>query len=312
MPDKEKILNGENLPALSQSGNSSALVAAESAKARVQAAYQIAMYSPRDEDVARQKILDACKRPRFADAAIYAKPVGGTKIEGPSIRFAEEALRLWKNIFTDTNVIYEDDMVRRMKIVIVDLESNVTYGKEISIPKTVERKSGAGREILGSRKNTKGEKVYIVKSTADEMHNTQESLISKVVRNEGLRHIPADILEEALDKCKETSRKRDAEDPMSSIKAVQDIFYNKLGIDAHQLDEYVTLRFDTKLASLAGATETARAVEILKDVRGVYTALLSGDAKWSDYVPKENKAEADKTAEVTSEIEEKLGKGCKK
>lgn len=67
--------------------------AAESARARIESAYMVAIRRPRSYDDARSRILEACRRPLFAERVEYAKPVGGRTIKGPSVRFAELALR---------------------------------------------------------------------------------------------------------------------------------------------------------------------------------------------------------------------------
>ena len=190
-----------------------AVSAAESVKARIQAAYIMALQKPRHEDEARLKILEACKRPAFAERVEFSKPVGGKSIKGPSIRFAELALREWGNVLTETQTIFEDESIRRIKVSVLDLETNAAFSKEIQIKKTVERKKAAGREIVGERINTQGEKVFIVVATDDELHNKEAALISKAVRNEGLRLIPSDITDEALEIARTTMRNNFADDP---------------------------------------------------------------------------------------------------
>src|SRR5574343_7946 len=104
-----------------------AVAAAESAKARIQAAYIMAMQKPRSEEQARQRILAACKRPQFASRVEYSKPIAGTKIKGPSIRFAELALREWGNIDSDIFVMFEDAQTKRIKIRLLDCETNAAF-----------------------------------------------------------------------------------------------------------------------------------------------------------------------------------------
>ena len=66
----------------------SAIAAAEAAKAEIQAAYLMALYKPRNEMDARDRIINACKRTELAARVEYSKPVGNKKIKGPSIRLA--------------------------------------------------------------------------------------------------------------------------------------------------------------------------------------------------------------------------------
>lgn len=255
-----------------------AIAAAESVKARIQSAYVVAMQRPRSEEQARARILEACKRPEFASRVEYSKPVGNSKVKGPSIRFAELAVRSWGNINVETQVVYEDQQIRRVKVTILDLETNATFGKEIQIRKTVERKDGKGREIVGERTNTYGDKVFIVLATDDELHNKEAAQISKVIRNEGLRLIPQDIVDEALAIARKTLTDRDAKDPQAAKKSVMDAF-SSLGIKPKELEKYLGHSLDTVTTSE------------LADLRGVYSAINGGEASWADYVQPKDEAE---------------------
>ena len=250
-----------------------AVAAAESVKARIQSAYVMAMQRPRNEMQSRSRILEACKRPEFAGRVEYAKPVGGKKMVGPSIRFAELAVREWGNVITETQLVYEDERVRRIKVTVIDLETNATFGKEVQINKTIERKEGKGREIVGERTNTYGDKVFIVLATEDEMHSKEAALISKVIRNEGLRLIPSDIVDEAIEVARSTIHNRDAKDPKAATKKLVDAFGN-IGIAPKHLEKYLSHSLD-----IVSPSE-------LQDLRGIYQAISSGESSWADYVVK--------------------------
>ncbi len=254
-----------------------AVAAAEAAKARIQSAYQMAIYRPRNSDESRDRILHACKRPMFAEKVEFSKPVGGKQIKGPSIRFAELALREWGNILSDVQILYEDDSVRRSRVMVVDLETNASFSKEIQINKTVERKNKADREVLGERTNTQGQIVYVVKATEDELQNKENAAISKAVRNEGLRVIPTDIVDEALATAKATLADRDKADPDQAKKKILDSF-SEIGVKPKDLQKY-----------LGHPTDSLSPKE-LADLRGIYRAIKDGEASWADYTaegPKE-------------------------
>jgi hypothetical protein len=254
-----------------------AVAAAEAAKARIQSAYQMAIYRPRNSDESRDRILHACRRPMFAEKVEFSKPVGGKQIKGPSIRFAELALREWGNILSDVQILYEDDFVRRSRVMVVDLETNASFSKEIQINKTVERKNKVDREVLGERTNTQGQVVYIVKATEDELQNKENAAISKAVRNEGLRVIPTDIVDEALATAKATLADRDKADPDQAKKKILDSF-SELGVKPKDLQKY-----------LGHPTDSLSPKE-LADLRGIYRAIKDGEASWADYTtegPKE-------------------------
>uniref|UniRef100_A0A6M3KTZ6 Uncharacterized protein n=1 Tax=viral metagenome TaxID=1070528 RepID=A0A6M3KTZ6_9ZZZZ len=284
---KFEIAPRSNLPS-----DPATVAAAEAAKARIQSAYVVAINRPRDVDQSRDRILHACKRPGFAERVEFSKPVGGKQIKGPSIRFAELALREWGNIMTDVMVIYEDDQIRRTKVMVVDLETNSSFSKEIQIQKTVERKSTKDREVVGERTNTAGEKVYIVKATDDEMHNKEAAAISKALRNEGLRIIPSDIVDEAMDTAKRTLADRDKKDPDAVKKALLDAF-SEIGVKPKDIQKY-----------LKHSTDAITPVE-LQDLRGMYRAIKDGEAKWAEYV------DTEKEKTTAQELSERFGKNKK-
>jgi hypothetical protein len=257
-----------------------AVAAAEAAKARIQSAYLYAMHNPRDFDSSRDKILTACRRPAFAEKVEYVKPVGQKKIRGPSARFAELAMREWRNVLTETSIIYEDTHVRRLHVLCIDLETNTQHGQELAIEKTVERKKPTeDREIISERTNTKGEKVYVVAATEDELFNKQNAMISKIKRNEGLRLIPTDIIDEAVEIARETIKNEDAKDPSAAKKKILDSF-SEIGVKPNMIKQFLGHSLDDVLAPAE-----------LGELRRMYRAITDGEAKWKDYMEKGEEGE---------------------
>lgn len=254
-----------------------AIAAAETAKTKLQAAFQMALYQPRNVEQARQNLLSACRRPKFAEKAEYSKPVGGSKITGPSIRFAETAIREWGNILSDISVVFEDSTSRRIRVNMIDLQTNSQFTKELSISKTVERKFAKDREVVGERENSHGERVFIVKATDDEIANKEAAMISKAVRNEGLRLIPSDIIDEALETARETLQKQIKDDPSAHRRKVIDAFAS-LGIKVASLEKFLGHEMDT-----CSPAEIA-------DLRNIFGSLKDGEASWADYMELKKKS----------------------
>jgi hypothetical protein len=270
------IMPNQNAPSAIGYVDPAAVAAAETVKARIQSAYIMAVQRPRSYDQSRLKILEACKRPSFAEKVQYSKPVGGSRVVGPSIRFAELALREWGNILYENQVVYDDEMTRRIQVTIIDLETNATFGASVQISKTVERKSDKDREVISERTNSRGEKVYIVKATDDEIINKQSAMISKTLRNEGLRLIPQEIIEEAIEASRETMQSHDAQDPDAARKKLVGAF-NTLGVQPKDLEQY--------LRHPLGQCSPAE----IQDLRSIYSSIRDGEAKWIDYVkPKDD------------------------
>lgn len=250
-----------------------AVAAGEAAKARIQSGYIMAYQKPRDPMESRDRILKACKRSEFAGKAEYSKPVGGKSIKGPSVRFAELALREWGNIMTEVTTLYEDDNIRRARIGVLDLETNAQFTRDIQIKKTVERRSKKGREddLITERKNTSGDTVYILHATDEEMHTKESAWVSKVLRNEGLRLIPTDIIEEGMAEARKTVAKRATEDPEGEKKKILDSF-SSIGISPKEIQKYIRHSLDT-----ISPPE-------LVNLRTVFQSLRDGESTWADYI----------------------------
>jgi hypothetical protein len=246
--------------------------AAAQAQAVVQSRYIMAYQRPRDIDEARVKLLKACQRPRFAETAIYSKPVGGQRIEGPSIRFAEEAARALGNIDIQTPVLYDDFEKRIIGVRVTDLESNTNYSSDVTVQKTVERKKvKEGQSVLGSRLNSYGDAVYLVEATDDDLLNKQNALVSKAIRTGILRVLPSDIREEALDAARETMEKGDTVDPDAARKKLASAF-SAIGVPPGELKKYLGHELSTCSPSE------------LADLRKVYASIKDGEASWAEHL----------------------------
>lgn len=278
-PELVKVPDQNALAPRSQHELATAAVAAQ-AKAMVEARYIVALQRPRDIDAARVKLLAACKRPRFAEAARYVKPVG-RGIEGPSIRLAEEAARCMTNIDVQIPTIYDDERRRIVRVSATDLEANITYDKDVTIEKTVERNSvKEGQQLVGQRMGSRGQAVYIVLASDDEILNKENALTSKALRACLLRLVPGDILEEAMDQVYATLRDRNAQDPGAERKRIVDGFA-ALHIMPDRLKEYLGHDLDVTTPA-----------ELL-DLRGIYTALKDGEATWAEVMDVKRKKDAD-------------------
>ena len=276
----------------------SAIAAAEASRARIESAYSVALRKPRDIDESRLRILEACRRPMFAARVEYAKPVGGKAIKGPSIRFAELAVREWGNLMIETSVVYEDQDIRRVNVRCIDLQTNSTFSRDIQIKKTVERKFAKDRDVIRSRQNSYGEQVFIVRATDDELQNEESKAVSKVVRNEGLRLIPADITDEALEIARETLKKEDSQDPEAGRKRIVDAFA-AVGVRPVDLTAYL----GHPVAQIQPAE--------LDTLRALHRAIADGETTWKaimDEIASKESAGSGKATESGSQAEKISGK----
>ncbi len=242
------------------------------ARSLVECAYIIALKRPRSTQQARQTILDHCKRHSFAEKALYTRPVSKTEdITGPSIRLAEICLQAWGNMRVESTTIHEDDSMRMLKIGVIDLETNCTVTKDVTVEKTIERKwTPKGANVLGERQNTKGEKLYILEATPSDMTMKQNREESRVIRNAVLRLIPEDIIQDAVSQVEETLQADLEKNKEEQLKRVIDGFA-ELGVKVKELESYL------------GHELTGIQVKELLELRKIYTTIKEGEASWRDF-----------------------------
>lgn len=103
-----------------------------------------------------------------------------------------------------------------------------------------------------------------------ELANKESAMISKALRNEGLRIIPTDIVEDSLVVARKTLADKAAKDPDAAKKLVIDSF-SSIGILPKQLEEYLRHSLDTI------------SPKELEDLRGIYQAIRDTEANWADF-----------------------------
>jgi hypothetical protein len=186
-----EVVGNENEDQIDRSGGAALDVATSRAASEVQSAMIIAKKFPRDENKAFSKIIQSCKRKSLADAAIYSFPRGGSTVEGPSIRLAEEMARQWGNI--DFGIIELEQRPGESTCMSYawDLETNTRQTKIFTVSHI---------RVSGSGNNKK-------KTVLDDPRDIYE-----MVANQGARRlracilgiIPGDICEEAVAECNKT------------------------------------------------------------------------------------------------------------
>lgn len=286
--------------AVVKSGRDGVAVAeGERARAMVQARVMLAYQNPRDIDEFRRKVLADCKRPGFAATARYAKPVGGKNVDGFSIRFIESAMQHFTNVQNEVAIIAEDDEKVTYRFTALDLESNVSFGGDVVVAKTVERsKLREGETGISSRTNSYGKPTYLVKASDDEMLVKAGNIQSKGMRTWGQRLLPADVLEEAKELCRATIAAGDAAvDPTVRRKKVVDSF-TAIGVEVEAIKQ-MARKSDLDLLT---DDDAAR-------LRGYLTAIRDGDetpdsiiAKLNEDQPQPEKTEEEKPKEFLEKL----------
>lgn len=253
---------------------------------------------PRDLDVVREKLLRECRRPGFAQVARYLKPIG-KGVEGLSIRFAEAAIRFMQNISVEQMTVYDDAEKRIVRVTVADCETNTAYYSDITIHKSVERRSvKEGDEVIRSRQNSKGELVFLIAATEDDLLNKQNALISKAIRTNGLRLIPGDILEECEEQVVQTQKTRDAQNPDAAKRKIFDAF-GSVGVTVEHLKSYL------------GHDATTVTQKELLDLRALYSTIRDGETTWREVMESkfpDKPAPVEPSGKGTQAVKDKLKK----
>jgi hypothetical protein len=278
-----------------QNGAIDAMVA--KARADVEAACIMAKRWPRNMNDVRQDVVAECNRPGFAAVALYAKPVGSKLnettrkwekqfAEGLSIRFAEVAMRCMGNMEATSETIYSDNSVEMIRVTVIDYERNSRWKRDISVPRTVERKQlKKGQKPLGERLNSYGDRVFIVEATDSEVAVKAAAEISKAVRTLILRVVPGNLQDEAKALVKAVAARKDAQDPAAARNKMFDAFA-AIGVKPSALEEW-----------LGHGTDSISPAEV-EELRQVHTAIKEGETSWADAL-KEAKTERDGDAPAT-------------
>lgn len=282
------MLPVETMAVAMPQAETTAVAVAEQARALIESRYKMALARPRDWDMVRTRLLKDAMRPGFAATAIYNKPIG-KGVTGPSIRFAEAAIRAMTNVVSETMTVFDDSSRRIVRVTVTDLEANTPWSQDVTIEKTVERSTLKGETPISKRTNSKGFPVYIVPATDDDILNKTNALISKAVRTLALRLLPGDIQEDALSLCRETMRKGDAAmDPDAARLKMFDSFA-QVQVTPEQLKTYL-------------GHDCARfSIEEHEHLRGIWTALREGETNWREVMEAKERQKQGESPKATPE-----------
>ena len=174
-----------------KSDNENGMIASESQRAMIEVMtqFEVAKRFPRDVRTASEKILNECARPTLAALGKYSYPMGGTTVEGPTIRLMEAIARAWGNVRFGWKVIDATKSRSLIRAFAFDLESNVDRSTEFEVRHWIDTKGG-GRPCRDER-----EQNMLVASQA--MRRVRACL-------EAL--IPRDVIDMAEEKCEETNK----------------------------------------------------------------------------------------------------------
>lgn len=259
-----------NAPAVQKNTQTDMMVARQAQE--VQVAMLSAKRFPRDEVTAINRIKATCQRLTLAEQAIYAYPRGGQKVSGPSIRLAEALAQNWGNI--DTGIIELDNRNGKSEMMAYawDLETNTRVTKTFSVSHTRDTKAG-------SKELTDGRDIY--EATANFGARRMRACILSV--------IPGDVVDMAVDECRQTIADGDKRSTSEIITALLKAF-KPLGVTKEQLERYL------------GKQLTEALKEELIDLRAVHKSIKDGQSTADAYFKhiEDEKGTADQKAAIVA------------
>jgi hypothetical protein len=231
-------------------------IESERAIAEAQGKLVIAKRFPRDEAQSYNRLMQACSRPGLADEAIYSFPRGGQKVEGPSIRLAEELARCWGNIDYGLRELSRRDGESEMEAYAWDMETNTISSQKFTVRHFRDRNSSNG----GKQALTDERDIYEIGA----------NMGARRLRARILAIIPGDLAEAAVKKCRETLD-GNSEIPLADRIRTIVVEFGKLGIQAPVIERRIGKKLDSMLPA------------DLTDLRNIFKSLRDNMSKPEDW-----------------------------
>lgn len=236
--------------------NAAAAVAMTREMAETLASVQMAKAYPRDVVAARDRILNACTRPKLAEGACYTYNRGGTDVTGPSIRLAEMLAQNWGNMTFGIRELEQRNGESTCEAFAWDMETNARQVKVFQVPHIRHTKKGD----------------YPLTDPRD---------IYELIANNGARRlracilgiIPGDIVEEAVGACDQTMATKFEVTP-ERLKSMVERF-KEFGVSKEQIEARVQCHLE--------AVKPAQLANLGK----IYNSIKDGMSKTEDWFPKD-------------------------
>lgn len=235
-------------------------IEASRAIAEAQGKLVIAKRFPRDEVAAFAKAMEACQRPAMAEKAFYSFPRGGQKVEGATIRFAEELARCWGNIDYGIKELSQDDGKSEMQAYAWDLETNAQSVQNFTNPHQ--------REV--------GKKMQTLTSQRD-IYENNANMATRRLRSRILAILPSWFVEECISECKKTIAGNNDTPLIDRVKKMV-LQFAKLGVTQEQIEARLKRKVDTMT------------IDDFTDYIGIYNAIKNGESKVADWFEAEKVA----------------------
>lgn len=227
----------------------------ESARAiaEAQGKLVIAKRFPRNQALAFEETIQACRRMGLAEVAFWSYPRGRDTVSGSSIYLARELARIWGNIDYGIRELSRKDGVSEMQAYAWDLQTNALNTQNFTVRHWRDTKNGG----------------YAL---------TDERDIYELTANQGARRLrgcifavlPSDLVNAAEDECRKTLQGNNDEPIADRVRKMLGGF-GKLGVTAVMIEARLGHSLDTVLPDELG------------ELRSIYTSIKSGVTTASDW-----------------------------
>lgn len=247
----------------------------ERAIAEVQGQLILAKRFPRDLNAAHAELMLSCSLMSMASQAFYSVPNRGT---GPSIRLAEEIARVFQNFEFGHRELSRGDGKSEIEVYAWDKQTNNRSTRQITVMHVVDTKQGPKKLTDQS-----------------DIDNKIANVASKQVRGRILQMMPKWLVQDAVDRCKQTLA-GNSDEPMAVRVRKMTQAFSKYGVTDKHLVEYLGHSLDDVV------------LDELVDLTGVFNSIKEG-AKPSEFFGNKE-AEAEANAEKASSLKASAAAGA--
>lgn len=221
--------------------------------AEAQGKLVIAKRFPRNEALAFDEAMQACRRMGLAEEAFWSFPRGRETITGSSIHLARELARVWGNIEYNIRELSRKEGVSEMQAFAWDLQTNTLVTQNFTVRHWRDTKSG-GYALTDERD--------IYELTANQGSRRLRSCIFGV--------LPSDLIRAAEDECKRTLAGNNEEPIKDRVRKLIGAFA-KHGVTAAMIEARLGHSLDETLP------------EEIADLRSIWNSLKDGATKAGDW-----------------------------
>lgn len=274
---------------LAESANIGAVsIEQERAIAEAQGQLIIAKRFPRDEFAAHEKLMRSCGLHSLASVAFYNVPRAGGSVSGPSIRLAEEIARVYGNFEYGHKELSRSEGKSEVVVYAWDKENNNFSTRQITV-----------MHVLDYNDKKTGQKMSRPLHDQKDIDDKIANIAAKQMRGRILALLPKWMVEEAVQKCRQTLAGNSIEPLDNQIRRLMQAFATH-GVTTAHVKEFI------------GCEVSEITSDQLVDLIGVYNSINDGGMKASEFFGAKQEDEPKKTTSVSAMTQTKADPATKK